>query len=385
MRAGLAGSSWRRNASGMRSKVPLPNSSFLEVNGVDAKKFLQGLCTNDMHNLKSPGDALAAALLTPKGRILAPIIMYLKSSAESGDNILVEVHKKNAAEIQRYLTIYRLRSKVTIKPIGVQCTVHLEPSEVVVQPMLAVKDPRSDILGTRILSSNTVELTAMTGESAEADAAWFDRYKLVHGIADGPELSNRIPLECNLDLLHYISFTKGCYVGQELTARTKFKGLVRKRLVPFLLAADSSTSATGNAGAFDTLSEELKRTLVDASYTGPSDAAQLVQTGYSVFADATSTKSLGEVVHVDSTGTIGVAMIQQAALGSQKGNFVVRQVIQPDGTSAVQEDAAASNDGDLAAAGAEQSAKEYGPVLYVSTYRPDWFQGLDERTGNVLD
>lgn len=109
-----------------------------------------------MHNLKSPGDALAAALLTPKGRILAPIIMYLKSSAESGDNILVEVHKKNAAEIQRYLTIYRLRSKVTIKPIGVQCTVHLEPSEVVVQPMLAVKDPRSDILGTRILSSNTV-------------------------------------------------------------------------------------------------------------------------------------------------------------------------------------------------------------------------------------
>ena len=199
-----------------------------------------------MHNLKNPGDALAAALLTPKGRILAPIIMYLKSSAESGDNILVEVHKKNVAEIQRYLTIYRLRSKVTIKPIGVQCTVHLEPSEVVVQPMLAVKDPRSDILGTRILSSNTVgevkanhcsdkfiihllytvlltELTAMTGESAEADAAWFDRYKLVHGIADGPELSNRIPLECNLDLLHYISFTKGCYVGQELTARTKFK------------------------------------------------------------------------------------------------------------------------------------------------------------------
>jgi len=124
--------------------------------GVDAKKFLQGLCTNDMHNLKNPGDALAAALLTPKGRILAPIIIYLKSSAESGDNILVEVHKKSVAEIQRYLTMYRLRSKVTIKPIGVQCTVHLEPSEMVVQPMLAVKDPRSDILGTRILSSNTV-------------------------------------------------------------------------------------------------------------------------------------------------------------------------------------------------------------------------------------
>lgn len=108
-----------------------------------------------MHTLKSPGDALAAALLTPKGRILAPIIMYLKSSSDNCDNILIEVHKKNVSEVQQYLTMYRLRSKVTIKPIGVQCTVHLEPSEVVVQPMLAVKDPRLDALGTRILSSNT--------------------------------------------------------------------------------------------------------------------------------------------------------------------------------------------------------------------------------------
>jgi len=156
---------------------------------------------------------------------------------------------------------------------------------------------------------------------------------------------------------------------------------VRKRLVPFLLAADSSTSATGNAGAFETLSEELKRTLTDTSYTGPSDAQQLVETGYSVFADGTSTKSLGEVVHVDSTGMIGVAMIQQAALGSQKGNFVVRRVTQPDGTSAVPEDASGPGDGDVATEG----VKEYGPVLYVSTYRPDWFQGLDERTGNALD
>lgn len=61
------------------------------------------------------------------------------------------------------------------------------------------------------------------GSTAEEDAAWYERYKLVHGIADGPEIANRIPLECNLDLLHYISFHKGCYVGQELTARTKFK------------------------------------------------------------------------------------------------------------------------------------------------------------------
>jgi folate-binding protein YgfZ len=60
-------------------------------------------------------------------------------------------------------------------------------------------------------------------------AAWYERYKLVHGVADGPEVHGRIPLECNLDLLHYISFAKGCYVGQELTARTKFKVRMRRR------------------------------------------------------------------------------------------------------------------------------------------------------------
>jgi transferase CAF17, mitochondrial len=56
-----------------------------------------------------------------------------------------------------------------------------------------------------------------------ATADWYERWKLLHGIADGPEVVGRIPLECNMDLLQYVSFAKGCYIGQELTARTKFK------------------------------------------------------------------------------------------------------------------------------------------------------------------
>ncbi len=58
---------------------------------------------------------------------------------------------------------------------------------------------------------------------------------MLRGVAEGSDLSDRIPIECNLDLLNYISFTKGCYVGQELTARTKFKGIVRKRVFPFVI------------------------------------------------------------------------------------------------------------------------------------------------------
>lgn len=51
----------------------------------------------------------------------------------------------------------------------------------------------------------------------------YDIYRIIHGIAEGPEIFNNIPLECNLDFLNYIGFSKGCYVGQELIARTKFK------------------------------------------------------------------------------------------------------------------------------------------------------------------
>ncbi len=155
---------------------------------------------------------------------------------------------------------------------------------------------------------------------------------------------------------------------------------MRKRLIPFLLAADSGSTTTLNTGAFDPLSEELKRALTAAAYTGLPQLAALspVVVGQSVFADAESTKSLGEVVHVDSTGTIGVAMIQQAAVVSRVGNFVVRSVTKE--ISADQHDTAVDEEG-----AAEKGVKEYGPVSYISTYRPDWFTGLDERTGNVID
>jgi len=98
---------------------------------------------------------LPAVLLSTKGRVLAPAMMYLKSTAETGDSILVELHKKNFAEIQRYLTIYRLRSKVAIKPISVQCTMHLEPPKDEGEHIISVVDLRNSALGTRVISNNT--------------------------------------------------------------------------------------------------------------------------------------------------------------------------------------------------------------------------------------
>lgn len=156
---------------------------------------------------------------------------------------------------------------------------------------------------------------------------------------------------------------------------------MRKRLVPFLLAPDSTTATTQNATAFEPISEELKRALTATSYAGLPQLASIepVHTGLTVFADAEATKSLGEVVHVDSTGTVGIALLQQAALVGRVANFVVRKVT----TTSTQEvvgDEVAGEEGV-----AEQGVKEYGPVSYISTFRPEWFKGLDEKTGNVID
>ena len=97
--------------------------------------------------------------------------------------------------------------------------------------ILSVRDPRIFSLGIRSLYNDEIipdVCHAIDGEmfhnsSVPLSANDYNRIRLLNGLMEGPEIVNRIPLECNLDLLNYIDFTKGCYVGQELTARTKFK------------------------------------------------------------------------------------------------------------------------------------------------------------------
>jgi folate-binding protein YgfZ len=77
----------------------------------------------------------------------------------------------------------------------------------------------------------------------------YERFRLLKGLPDTPEIVGRIPLECNLDLLNYISFTKGCYVGQELVSRTKFRGLLRKRVLPYIVLSHVDSKGCDGADA----------------------------------------------------------------------------------------------------------------------------------------
>lgn len=162
-------------------------------------------------------------------------------------------------------------------------------------------------------------------------------------------------------------FVSGC---------TPLKGLVRKRLVPFLFASKAEFTATDNKGNFEPLSTTEKATVTCTKYA-PTPAHSVVAVGSRIYTDRESTKSVGEVIQLDSTGTVGVAMVQLAVLDNRSGNFVVRAPAATAGAGAAGEE----EDG-------PQQAETPSPsdeVSYISTFRPDWFTGLDAKTGNLVE
>ena len=145
---------------------------------------------------------------------------------------------------------------------------------------------------------------------------------MVHGIAEGQEIINKIPLECNLDLLNYISFTKGCYVGQELVARTKHKGLIRKRILPFLRTL---IPQSGSDNKFERLRSEIIEAIQssDALDMSISDSTQgklrrdmklsTVQRDADADADAdvdADADNAGQVINTTRAQELGLAMIR---------------------------------------------------------------------------
>jgi folate-binding protein YgfZ len=234
----------------------IPDRAYVEITGKDTTKFLQGICTNDISKLTNHGDCLAAAFLTTKGRVLADAIMYnvidkdeadkAGSATSSGKrSIVLEIHSSAVAGLIKYLSMYRLRSSVKVTDASSKYSTVLftkygsknepqPPADAEGTILVTAVDPRIASLGARILLTSSSPPFVPDEASVTRARAQYLRLRLLHGIAEGPEIVNKIPLECNMDMLNYIDFTKGCYVGQELIARTKFKGLVRKRLLPFI-------------------------------------------------------------------------------------------------------------------------------------------------------
>jgi folate-binding protein YgfZ len=237
--------------------VILEDRGVLAVSGADRRSFLQGLVSNDVEKL-APDRALYAALLTAQGKYLHDFIM-----ADEGEAIWFDAEAARLADLRRRLSIYRLRAKVALdeRPdlavaavfgAGALAALGLagEPGTArqIEAGGIVLVDPRLAELGARAILPRDRMRPALLGLGlAEADFAAWDRHRLALGIPDGSRdlvLDKSILLEAGFDELHGVDWQKGCYVGQELTARTKYRGLIKKRLFPVRIEGPAPAPGT---------------------------------------------------------------------------------------------------------------------------------------------
>ncbi|MEM6589771.1 MAG: folate-binding protein [Pseudomonadota bacterium] len=181
-----------------------------EISGKDAKPFLQNLVTNNLDAMQD--GLLYTALLTPQGKYLADFFLFERAEA-----ILLDVDATLADDLSRRLMMYRLRAAVTIEesPVEVFCGTGDAPEG-------AMADPRHEAMGWRLY-----------GDISGDDGTDFDAIRVAHCIPQtGVELTgDTYILEAGFERLNGVDFRKGCYVGQEVTARMKHKTELRKGLV----------------------------------------------------------------------------------------------------------------------------------------------------------
>ncbi len=201
----------------------LKDRAVIAISGPEAKSFLQGLITNDIAAV-TPASCLYATLLTPQGKILFDFIL-----SESDDTVFLDCAAASAQALLKRLTLYRLRAKIDLavrEELGVFWNDGGRP------------DPRLAELGNRRI-----------GPTSATDAvAGYLQHRLTLGVPEGADFgSDRMfALDAGLEELHGVSFDKGCYIGQELTARMKHRGTARKRLLSVTTLGGSGLPPPGS-------------------------------------------------------------------------------------------------------------------------------------------
>ncbi|GAA4496101.1 CAF17-like 4Fe-4S cluster assembly/insertion protein YgfZ [Gluconacetobacter tumulicola] len=206
----------------------LPDRSVLALSGLDRHSFLQGLVSNDVTEV-APGHAVWAALLTAQGRWVADFFLF---ADPDGARLLLDCEAAQADMLRQRLLRYRLRSDVSIDQTGFAVHAAWGAVPPMIDSAIGAPDPRLAEAGWRLLLPRPAE--------DAADHAAYDAHRLALGLPDGSrdcEDGKTLLLEANFESLNGISWTKGCYMGQELTARTRYRGLVKRKLLPVSGAA----------------------------------------------------------------------------------------------------------------------------------------------------
>ena len=209
----------------MTKIATLGHRRVVAVEGEDRVSFLQGLVSQDMEQA-APGFALWSALLTPQGKWLAEFFVF-----SDGSRLLLDVEATQQEMIVTRLSRFKLRAKVAISATPYTVQVAWDGAAPEVPKGIVAADPRLEAAGWRIIADTPLAETATV-------AAW-DEHRIALGLPDGSrdlEGEKTVLLEAGFDELNGISWTKGCYMGQELTARTRYRGLLKRRLVPVMIA-----------------------------------------------------------------------------------------------------------------------------------------------------
>ncbi|MGO1120907.1 CAF17-like 4Fe-4S cluster assembly/insertion protein YgfZ [Rhodovibrionaceae bacterium A322] len=259
-----------------------PHRGLLRLSGDDCLEFLQGLLSNDLTKV-TPTRGIWAALLTPQGKFLHDLFIL----QDGQGRLLLEAEKDRLPDLLKRLKLYRLRSKVDITELpdwsvallwgpavpglvrednalaedskGVSRSLALpalstdSPDPEASNPAGSEEgrllgDPRLASAGARLYLPHGSDLSALTSAGfAHSEFAAWDQHRLRLGLPDGSrdlQVDKALLLESGFDELEGVDWKKGCYVGQELTARTRYRGLVKKRLLPVTLNGPAPDSGS---------------------------------------------------------------------------------------------------------------------------------------------
>ncbi|MDA7450555.1 folate-binding protein [Candidatus Pelagibacter ubique] len=226
----------------------LEDRGILYINGADAKEFLQNMISNDINKV-SEDSSCFASLLTPQGKFLFAFIIIKHKSG-----YFIDCEKSQTEALFKQLSVYKLRSKVEIMNLSNEFVVaafnkekflEFEGSKDIAGNTIKYRedsillDPRNKDLGARLII-NLEKLYLSLKKLELKDSPIAEYYELSHQLGipqkNMNELQNKLfGIECNFEELNGIDFKKGCYVGQENTARIKLKNKLSKRLLPIYL------------------------------------------------------------------------------------------------------------------------------------------------------
>ncbi len=206
----------------LNKKIQLNDRALFRISGADAFSFLQNLITQDMRLIENDTQRLIySGLLSPQGNILHDFFIF----SDGAGKYIIDCDTRQKDTFIRRLTMYKLRSKVDISDVN-DMHVFYSQNQMTDQEM-CFADPRLSSLGYRIYTPDQIEASGTLTEYADSCIA--------QGIPvpDAMQLEKDYISDLNLDFLNAVSFDKGCFVGQELTARVHHRGLVKRRLFIF--------------------------------------------------------------------------------------------------------------------------------------------------------